>query len=549
MGSITIGNITFSWTGTFTTGTFVDGLPWLYLPSGTVSMSEPTPAQGTYNGYQTNGAELNPVYANEQGFSDMHATFNGSRTQTSWPVTMSAGDILVKSISDVGWSTLGNVRRRGGMYTEFCALYIVDAIPGAEDFAPAAIGWTGRGTPTPISIDTNQWADLDAVVASLPTYALGSFSAEVPTVAQVFDNAIDKFNIGLAIQKGAGSGGGYQSNTVRDFTESGFDNYGVYQNRVFAGSALHMIGDVASTSKKKEILIRLISHGIQICDTHRGALTYLGGNGAHHQYHQIPVGIYLKYTGQDVNDLTTYVPGHLLGQIYVPTQAAIDSGELQPHNDDAKPACSRIRAITSVSGNDLTFAATGSDGAEVWMDGTVIRRVSDGATAYVQSATTSRQGTIDAQPSPAFTTSDTITIEPYNGWVAGYTGAQWLISTADTIREVRTMVLGKSANYRSLAEWTGQILVLKALGIQPTDIEAADYYVAQCNDNANYPPSNDYPDQFYRNSGGLDFVENFWNTHYSSMSWNAAPPAAPRVPIMMPGGKPLAIAGKLLYVG
>lgn len=146
MGSITIGNITFSWTGTFTTGTFVDGLPWLYLPSGTVSMSEPTPAQGTYNGYQTNGAELNPVYANEQGFSDMHATFNGSRTQTSWPVTMSAGDILVKSISDVGWSTLGNVRRRGGMYTEFCALYIVDAIPGAEDFAPAAIGWTGRGT-------------------------------------------------------------------------------------------------------------------------------------------------------------------------------------------------------------------------------------------------------------------------------------------------------------------------------------------------------------------------------------------------------------------
>lgn len=548
MGSITIGSITFTWTGTNTTGTFVDGQYWILVPSGTISMNEPTPAQGTYNGYQTNGAELNPIYSNAQGFSDMHNTFDGGRTQTSWPVNMSAGDILLKSVSDVGWSTLDDNRIRAGMYTEFAAVYIVDTVPDSEAFAPAAIGWTGRGTPTPISIDTNQWADLDAIVATLPSYALGSFSAEVPSVAQVFDNAIDKFNVGLAIQKGAGSLGGYQACTVRDFTESGFSNYGPYQNRVYAGSGLHLIGDTASTAKKKEILIRLISHGIQMYDPHRGSLTYVGGNGAHHQYHHIAVAMYLHYTGQNVDDMTTYLPGNLLGQIFVPTQADIDSGILQPHTDNAKPACSHIRAITAVSGNNLTLASTGSDGAVVWLDGTVLRRVSDGATAYVQSATTGLDATIDAQPSPAFTTSDTVTIEPYGGWVAGYTGVQWLISTQDVSRDLSTLVLGTSANYRSLTEWAGQILVLKGLGIKPVDIDAVDYYVTQTN-LADYPPSNDYFDNFYRNAGSLDFAESFWNAHYSSMSWPADAPATPnRKNITLPGNTPLIINGKFVYV-
>lgn len=547
MGSITVGGITFSWTGTFTTGTYVDGLPWLYLPSGTVSMDEPTPAQTTYNGYQAHGAEYNPQWNNEQGFSDTHATFNGSRTHTTWPLTMSAGDILLKSVSRTDWSTLDNDLRRTGMYTEFCPIYIVDAVPGAEEWAPAAVGWSGRGTPQSHSIDTSQWADIDAAVAALPSLATSSFSAQVPPLSQAFD-PMDKFNLGIGISKGTNSGGGYQACTVKDFTRSGWDNYGQFQGAMFGAAGLLLVSDAITTSEKRNMFIRLISHGIQMFDPNRGALSYIGGNGAHHQYHQLAVGMYLHYTGQNVDDLTTYMPGNVLGQIYVPTQTAIDSGELQPHNDDAKPACSRIRAITSVSGNDLTFAGTGSDGAVVWMDGTVIRRVSDGATAYIQSATTDLQGTIDAQPSPAFTTSDTITIEPYNGWTAGYTGVQWLISTGDEIRQVRTMVLGKSANYRSIVEWSGLVMAMKALGIQPLDIEAADYYLYQCNDIPNFPPSNDYKETWSR-INGLDWAESMWTAHYSSLSWNAAPPATPRKPFMMPGGKPLAVNGKFLYVG
>lgn len=520
MGSITVGGITFSWTGTFTTGLFVDGLPWLYLPSGTVSMNEPTPVQTTHQGYQVHGAELNPIWNNEQGFSDTHATFNGARTHTTWPVTMSAGDILLKSVSRTDWTTVDNTLRRTGMYTEFCPIYIVDAIPGAEEWAPSAVGWSGRGTPQSYSIDTGQWADIDAAVAALPSLPTSGFPAEVPTVSEGFD-PMDKFSLGLGISKGTNSGGGYQALTVKDFTRSGWNNYGEFQAAQFGSAGLLLVSDAPSTADKRRMLIRLISHGIQMFDPNRGALSYIGGNGAHHQYHQIPVGIYLKYTGQNEDDLTTFMPGNVLGQIFVPTQADIDpGGQLQPHTDDTKPACSRRRAITSVSGNTLTFASTGSDGAVVWMDGTVIRRVSDGATAYIQSASTNLQGVIDAQPSPAFTTSDEITIEPYGGWVVGYTGVQWLISTADEIRNVTTLVLGKSANYRSIVTWSGILFTLKALNIQPKDMDAVDHYMYQCNDLTDYPPGNDYNNTWFR-IGGLDWAEEMWKAHYSSLSWSA----------------------------
>lgn len=521
MGSITVGGITFSWTGTFTTGLFVDGLPWLYLPSGTVSMNQPTPVQTTHQGYQVHGAELNPIWNNEQGFSDSHNTFNGSRTHTTWPVNMSAGDILLKAVNRTDWTTVDDNLRRSGMYTEFCPIYIVDAIPGAEDFAPAAVGWTGRGTPTPISIDTNQWADLDAVVASLPSYDTSSFAADMPTLAEAF-TPVDKFSLGLAIQKGTGSSGGYQACTVKDFTISGWNNYGEFQAAQQGAFGLTLISDIPTASEKRDMVIRGISHGIQWGDPLRGALVYLGGNGGHHQFHQIAVGMYLKYTGQNLDDLTTYMPGNVLGQIFVPTQADIDpGGQLQPHNDDAGPACSRIRTIASVSGNTLTFGGTASEGGTaVWMDGTVIRRVSDGATAYIQSASTNLQGVIDAQPSPAFTTSDTITIEPYGGWVAGYTGVQWLISGSDAIRDTESLVLGKTANYRNIVTWSGVVLLMKALNINAKDMDAVDYYIALCNDQIDYPPGNDYDDTFFR-MNGKDVAEEFWNAHYASMSWSA----------------------------
>lgn len=526
MGNITVGGITFSWTGTYTTGTFVDGLPWLYLPSGTVSMNEPTPAQTTHQGYQVHGAELNPQWNNEQGFSDTHATFNGARTQTSWPVNMSSGDILLKSVNRTDWTTLDNGLRRQGMYTEFCPIYIVDAIPGSEDFAPAAVGWTGRGTPQPISIDAGQWADIDAIVTSLPSYDVSAISADMPTEAEAF-TPCDQFNLGLAMQKGTGSGGGYQANMTTTSTISGWTNYGEFLAGQWGAFGIRLISNLPTTTEKRNMVIRAIQQGIQWFDPNRGALSYIGGNGGHHQYHQLAVGMYLKYTGQDLDDLTTYMPGNILGQIFVPTQADIDTGQLQPHTDNAKPACSRRRSITSVSGNTLTFGGTGSDGAVVWMDGTVIRRVSDGATAYIQSATADLQGVIDAQPSPAFTTSDEITIEPYGGWVAGYTGVQWLISTADEIRNVTTMVLGKSANYRSIVTWSGILLAMKALNINAQDMDAVDYYIAQCNDQTNYPPSNDYNDTFFR-MNGKDVAEDFWNAHYSSMSWSA--PSLPTLP-------------------
>lgn len=529
MGSITVGGIGFSWTGTYTTGQFVDGPYWLHLPSGTVSVNEPTPAQTTSNGQLINGAELNPESMNERQGYNGHNTnvFDAGLAQTSWPISMSAGDILVKARgrTDVTGPD------RAGCDIEHAALYIVDTVPHSEAFSPACVGFTNRPTPTPWRIDTGQWADIDAAVASLPTYSVSSFSGEVPTFSDVFTNGIDKFAFGYGQCRGTPSTGGYQQILPNGFVNSLSTNYGRETVNMIGAAALLLISDAITALQKKSLLIRLLQHGCQWYEPHKGRVQNggnpVGGNGAHHQFGYIPMLLYLHFSGQNVNDLYTYHPGHQLGQVWAPTQNDIDM-ILQPHSNAGAswPMSSTIRTIASVSGNTLTINASGNDGETAWMDGVDIVRVSDGARAYSRNPGSSYQALLDAQPSPAFQTGQQVVIEPHGGWSVDR--AEWLIQKSDRTNRLDTLALGKSVPYRTLQRWSESVLLTKALGLSPTNFDACDQYVARCVDESDYPPGADYDTHFQQAIGGKNFAENFWNTHYSSMT--GSPPALPVLP-------------------
>lgn len=524
MGSTSLGNIGFDWTGTPATGFSVCGLPYVYIPSGTLNVNQPTPAQTTHASGMVHGAEHNPsVTAAAQGYNAHFTPYNSGLTQTVWPLTMSPGDFLVKTIGTTFWSVINHTDDlRIGMLDECAALFVTDEMPGAEAFMPSVVGWAGRPKPTWIYIDTNQWADLDACVASLPNKDVSSFSGQVPTFAEAF-SSLDQFAFAYGQLVGANSSGGYQALFPYGFASP--KNYGVDLARLTGACALLLTSNAITASEKKQILIRMIQHGIQWFDPHRGNGSVIGGNGAHHQFHQVCALLYLHFTGQDTDDLTTYMPGNVFGQIFEPTQNDINT-ILQPHTDPNGPMCSHERSITAVNGLSLDFGSTPADDVAAWFAGSVVKRVSDGATAYVNDALDSNNALasniIDVMPSPPFTTSDKVIFIPLNDWIAGPDGAEWLIQAQNRVDKLTTLALGRRANYRNLQYWSSVVLFMKAMGIKPAKAEAVDNYVARCNNNTNYPPNQDW-ELHHDSVAGKNFAQSYWLAHYSSLSWAGGP--------------------------
>lgn len=526
MGTVTQGSSTFTWTGSEPSGNFVDGPAYIVKASGSVSVSEPTPAQTTDGGQTVHGAQKNPIYVapGKQGYCGHSTDFDASYTQTSWPVSMSAGDNLVKAVSRLG-VTWDNTERRKGVNEETNALCVVASAPDAETFAPpVCVGNTGA-----LPFKQTRYADLDAAVAALPSYASSSFSAHLPT----WQDLVDAMGIWAPLYgqlNGTSSGSGYQAALPYTFFNSG-RKHGREAIRYTDMVAQALMLDAYTASQKKQMLIWMISCGAQWHEGLKAGSFIPGGNGGHHQFGFMPMMFYLYYTQKDFNDMLTYTPNHQLAQTFYIDQSALDNELTEFHSNSAWSAATKARQITSVNGG-LSFNYQGGlpgDDANMRTLGAIVKRQSDGATALVVSSS-GGQFTLQSDMSPALALNDVICFkfDHPNDFAIGQ--GHWGIGTSQAVKNWGSMVMGQDASYRNLQFWSGSLLVCEAMGWTGFNgYDGFKAYVEACN---NYTSNNatNFPwEDHFTQVNGTDFSEQFWNAHYSTIE-GSTPPSLQTLP-------------------
>lgn len=531
MGTVSQDGVTFTWTGSEPSGNFVDGPAYVVKASGSISVDEPTPLETVDLGAVVHGAQLNPIYAgiDRQGYCEHSTDYDAAYKQSTWPLSMSPGDNLVKANSRTTTNgeapgTWNSSERRRGVNVDTSTLCVVATAPDSETFAPPVC--TGNAGALPFK--QTRYADLDAAVAALPNWDVSSFSAEVPTFNDV-TLSIDYWAPLYGQLPGAASGSGYQSALPFYWTATG-SNYGRDGIRATDAAGLLLISNAITAAEKKQLLTRMISLGAQWHEGLKAGGVVLGGNGAHHQFGFLPMMFYLYYTQKNFDDMLTYTPNHQLAQTFLLTQSHMDNELTFFHSNSNWSASTRARQITAVSGNDITYeAGLPGDDVNIRMEGAVMVRQSDGARRLVTATPNSGISTVASQPSPAFAVGDVICFD-YDV-TGGYQVGQghWGIGTSQAVKNWGTFVIGTDASYRNLQFWTGGLIVCEAMGWTGFNgYGAFKAYVEACN---NYPaqvPDNSPWATHHQPFAGKDFSENFWNTHYSSMT--GSPPALPVLP-------------------
>ena len=137
---VTMGSVTFALDGTLTWGTDIAGKAWVVVPAGSVNVTAISPAQTTDGGDVVNGAMLNPVRTGastpDHGYDGRYTNYNAVENDAP-PISVTAGDIIVKVISDL--TPVG----RGGIFEEIAALHVLAEAPTGEYLLRSSISWAG----------------------------------------------------------------------------------------------------------------------------------------------------------------------------------------------------------------------------------------------------------------------------------------------------------------------------------------------------------------------------------------------------------------------
>lgn len=509
--TIVSGGVTWTLSAAVDYGMTDDGVAWIIVPGGGVNVTARSPAATTESALAVNGTMKNPL-RNQQGWHAGVATYSAGLNQ-SFPFAVAAGDIVVGAIHAPG-AAAGAPRH--GVNASYSGLICTAAGYPANTFAPALIGWTGRGTPTAYSLN------VAAAAATLPSYSLTGIP--YPTVVDTIAK-IDRLEIAPAASNSDVTTG-YETLFTNGLGD-GVSNYGQWVARWIGAAGLHLVGDVANSTQKQTLLRALVRHGIQWYDTVAGAGTPAAANGGHWQFHMIPVAMALHYLGRSaqLDSIGTTWPGNFLDQAFTYDAARI--ANLAPHSSTSLPMVSRRRTITAVSGNNITFTTDRTaglgDAARSNFAGLLLVRESDGATGLITTnrAATSSTGlddltsintgadtkgfTIAAQPAPAFAVSDVVYLrrpdtiyENDTDWRQG--PEEWAILPSHV------------QEYREINKWSDDVLVLRALGIWRSGWDSFERYTALAN-RANDPSgARDYPTH-HDTVNSQAFAENFWNTH------------------------------------
>lgn len=506
--SASYGSFSFGWTGSRTTGEYVGGQPWVLVQSGSLSVSEPTPAETTDGGAKVvNGAQVNPtVDADAQGY-DQNASWWNAPSTASFPVSMSAGDVLVKSKYYSGWADL-----RDGVIDEWGVLFAVDAPPSPNSFAPAAVSWTGRTTKDASVIDVASW-----VAANCPNYNT-SGHANVPPYSDIYDQI--RFFPAFAQVPGWEP---YERLTPH-LSGGAAGNYGRYLAGTYGSACLALCSSSFTTAQKVAIATRLIDNGKQWYDALAGEGYVIPADGGHFQWHLVPMAIYLHASGQTaaLATLISDVGGNYKGAFQV--TADMLANDFVPHTSGTKPFTWRQRTLgaSSVTGLNIKIPALAEDPTWCNFNKLIITRVSDAATATVTATPVASESggtytvTIDAHPTPAFTDADVVYFETPHALIAGE--YDW----SDKGYGVNYNPSPDAGDgYRALNEWSGQVLGLKALGCFPADGTAVQGYVETANA-ANTPAAGfDHPNHhnIFTTKAGANYAwdAEFWTDHAATI--------------------------------
>lgn len=517
--TITHGDVTFTFSTPVSAGNFVDGPAWVVVPNGTVMLQEPTPAQTTYDGGLANGCMVNPVVGQQAYDHRMQFnSFNASLVADTWPRAIQAGDVIVKGVS----REVLNPTARAGVCDSYGALFVLRGPPTPGSFAPAAVGWTGRGAPKPIMLETS----IADFVASLPVYDMSSVASKPPydKIMEMFDTWCPAGQrLDLIYESLFPWGMGFSPTPT---------NYGRDAGSLFQAAALSLLRDDFTTEQKRAIATRLVSWGIQFSDPSVGSGTKYTTDGGHFQFHQSAVLLYLHLRNQ-ADRIANFLSeqGGNFNQAFRITAENV-AQDFVRHTDPLKPCTYRERLVVSSSGTSLTFEATrlpgsgGGDTANLNVTNLVVKRASDGASAYITavgsvsvaaSTTTNLTVTIDAQPDPPFAPGDVIWFEPPAGAEPEVGEVDWRLTS-----EINTYNPSWNATYRHLNYWSGHVMFLDAIGlIDAAGLGVVRDWVIRANKLNTPLPTFDYRSLHKsfvdRDLNIWNFDRDFWNAHWAGI--------------------------------
>lgn len=529
--SITVGGVTFSWTGSLECGYYVDGQAFVVAPSG-LTVQEPTPALSSISSRVINGCAKNLAQEVGNPFDSASSTYSAG-LQASFPDSGAAGDCYLKARSEADY---GGVIR-DGVIAEYAALHVVSTVPGINAFSPPAV-WPAADKAT----RPTRECDLDTAVAGLPSYS-GASVDEVPYSDIIA--LIPKFNPVIGFTDNAATTGGYEVMMPHSYnsTSGVGNNYGNETAQLMNAACLALILDSYTSAQKKEILKALISFGLQTWEPWYKSGNTITPDGGHWNFICVPAVIALYFTGQSarIANVFDHLPGNTFGQcFYLTAQDVTDI--TSSHTAADKPFFSRERTIASVSGTSITVNTfTGGSGGSQYdmpkgfmVAGMRLTRKSDGATAMI----TAGDGadlpngagtatiTIDVQPAPAFAPGDTVWIDatPLGPQVGD---AEWAIrggsaGPAGLIPNYWSYYSPSNlAPYRELNDDGGQIMTLVALGLAHADfMPAVDYFVrAEATDEPTSGQNwTSKIDNINLGSGNRTMAQDVYSQHWAAIS-------------------------------
>ncbi len=500
-GPASQGNVEFSFDGDFEVGNYIDGPAYIVVPTGTLTMNDPTPAVSSESGNLINGVMVNPVGVingtNNFAFDQRNFGYNAANLAT-FPRTVTAGDIVVKAISEPGVAN-----GRDGYIREWAACYIVSEAPAANEFAPTPFGWAGRGTPV------GNVVDIDAALASLPSYDDSTYTKEnqANTLAR-----FDRYNPGLMATSGAATGG-YQYMSVFEFGNPAASNanYGTEVRNLMDDRAMFLFSD-ATAVEKRATLIRMVQLGLWRFELMDGLNLSTPGDGGHFQWGLIPMLFGLKFSGRsaEIPDIATKAKDNFFTQAFVFDADKIS--RLAPHTNSLDPCSSRLRTISAISGNSITInggisnydpfhlnfyglICCNAGGTEI---GQVVTNASSSGASSFTVALTSAAG-LSVSDQVYFKANYPISVGDYNWQLTG---------------GYNTFNPSVASFYRELNRWSGTVLTARLLDVYNESMDAIEGYVCAAN-RLNYPlTSFDFPTHFPATSAfGNPHVYEFWLDH------------------------------------
>lgn len=343
--SVTQGGVTWTFTEAKLTRQTIDGA---WIVQGPATLSDVTPAVSGTGVSLRNGLMVDPLWNLDPNYVGIAwdgrdtTQFDETLEASSFPLSISANQVLVKCVSKDPLSGSGDADRQG-YPEESAALYIVSdisALPSGDVFSPSPMCWTGRS-------GFDWWTSrVDTAVAGLPSLDTSGHTNAVP-----YSSIADRINRFQAMAgfSTAMSNAGYQA-WLMHATGDG-NNYGQFVYKVQERAALGMLGNSWTTAQKRELMVSFASMGVHLMQLGTGASNYYSdmpiGIGGHMQWQQIPLDCaILSSADAPTTTLHERVVSNMLLQPFEFTQPLLD--RLAPHTSSNDPMDYRERSVISV---------------------------------------------------------------------------------------------------------------------------------------------------------------------------------------------------------